>query len=91
MPIMKKKTGARKAPAVKKAAVKKAAPKKKAAAAKAPAKKTEAHKARVISSEERYQMIQTAAYYRAQANGFQGDPRIHWAEAEKEVNKLLGS
>ncbi|MGD9874163.1 MAG: DUF2934 domain-containing protein [Kiritimatiellia bacterium] len=54
------------------------------------AEKKVAAKARVISSEERYQMVQTAAYYRAQANGFQGDPRQHWAEAEKEVAKLLG-
>lgn len=90
MPIMKKKAGARKATAAKKTEVKKAEPKKKAAAKKTTAKKPAAPKARVISSEERYQMIQTAAYYRAQASGFQGDPRIHWAEAEKEVSKRLG-
>lgn len=82
MPIMKKKASAQKAPKAEKVKKETAAPKK--------AEKKPAAKPRVISSEERFQMIQTAAYYRAQACGFQGDPKTHWAEAEKEVNKLLG-
>jgi len=39
----------------------------------------------------RRQMIQEAAYYRAQRRGFAaGDPVADWLEAEAEVDRLLG-
>ena len=41
------------------------------------------------SAEERYKMIEEAAYYIAERNGFQGDSNEYWAQAEKEVNALL--
>lgn len=44
-----------------------------------------------ISAEERYGMIQTAAYLRAEKNGFSGDPVQYWLEAEKEIDDKLAS
>lgn len=35
--------------------------------------------------EERYRMVETAAYYIAERNGFQGDASQHWIEAEREI------
>lgn len=80
-------TGAKKKATKKTTAKKKTAAKKKATK-KAPAKKKTPAK-RVISSEERYQMIQTAAYFRAQQASFQGDPQSFWTEAEKEIDAML--
>ena len=73
-----------------------------AAAPKAPAKK-EAKKAAVqstlpiaeapakkaVSPEERYQMIQVRAYYKALSHGFTGDSIQFWLEAEKEIDELF--
>lgn len=73
-------------PAVKKAA----AP---AAEKKAPARKAAAAKARDrtgLPPEERYRMVQTAAYFIAERNGFQGCSTDHWAAAELEISALLG-
>ncbi|HEY8097220.1 MAG TPA: DUF2934 domain-containing protein [Methylobacter sp.] len=60
---------------VKKPAAKKPAPKKKAAS----------------GAEERYRMIEVAAYYIAERNGFGGDPKLFWVEAEMQIKKLLKS
>lgn len=43
-----------------------------------------------IKPEERYKMIAQAAYFRAEARGFNGgDPREDWTQAEKEVDQQL--
>ena len=40
-------------------------------------------------AEERYRMVEVAAYYIAERNGFAGDPSAFWAEAEMQISKLL--
>lgn len=78
-------------PAVKKAAVP-------AVARKGTAQKTAAAKARPAarkavaqpSPEERYRMVQTAAYFIAERNGFGGCPSEYWAAAELEIANRLG-
>jgi hypothetical protein len=86
----------KKAPSAKKPAVKKAAPAKAAPAPakKAPAKKTAAKKARVkkglLTPEERYQRVQTEAYYIAEQHGFGGDDLRYWLLAEQKLAKELG-
>jgi hypothetical protein len=42
------------------------------------------------SSEHRYRMIETAAYFIAERNGFQGESAEHWRTAESEIARLLG-
>ncbi len=71
----KAKTTSKKAPASKEA------PKKKSASPKTIKRK--------ITAEEHYQMVQTAAYFRAQRDGFKGDSMKYWIEAEKEIKALL--
>jgi len=42
------------------------------------------------TSDERYAMIQQAAYLRAERRGFVGgSPEQDWLEAEKEVDRML--
>ena len=43
-----------------------------------------------LSAQERYRMIQEAAYFIAERNGFKGDACAHWAEAEKQINAQRG-
>ena len=85
-----KKAKAKKAPASKaspkKAATKKAAAKKAAPKKKAPTKKKAV---KTISAQERYHMIDEAAYYRAEKTGFQVDPHENWIAAEQEIDELL--
>jgi hypothetical protein len=92
---------AMKAPAAKKTAAKKAepvkaapAPAKKTAAKKAPAKKSTAKKAPVqkalLTPEERYQRVQTEAYYIAEQHGFGGDDLRYWLLAEQKLSEELG-
>ena len=71
------------APAPQKRAPVAAAPKKKAVAAAKPAP------AKTISPEERFKMIEQAAYFRAEKHGFQVDPQANWIAAEKEVDAIL--
>ena len=78
----------------KKPAVAKKAAAPKAAAAKKPAAKVAAPKAVVskkpeVSPEERYRMIQDAAYYIAERHGFNGDSAYFWSLAEAEINTRL--
>lgn len=40
--------------------------------------------------EHRYRMVETAAYFIAERNGFQGDAAEHWRAAELEIERLLG-
>jgi hypothetical protein len=94
-----KKTAAKKAPAAKKAAApKKAAAKKttkKTVTKKAPAVKAEpkapvsrkTSRKKVVTPEEHYRMVQDAAYYIAERNGFGGDDHRYWVEAENQINK----
>lgn len=76
-----------------KATVKKSTPKKpvatKTAAAKTTTTKTSTAKVRKISAEERYKMIEVAAYYIAEHNNFQGSAIDFWIAAEQEVNKKI--
>ena len=59
----------------------KRAPRKTAAKALAPV---------AYSSEQRYRMVETAAYFIAERNGFRGDAAEHWRDAEREIARLLG-
>jgi len=103
MPAKKKTTASKetaapkavkKAPSAKKPADKKAEPSKAAPAKKAPAKKTAAKKAPVkkglLTPEERYQRVQTEAYYIAEQHGFGGDDLRYWLLAEQKLAKELG-
>ena len=74
------KAGAAKKPAAKAAPAPKAVPAPKAAPA---AKKP------VLSPEQRYQMIQDAAYFIAERHGFSGDSAYFWSLAEAEINAKL--
>ncbi|MGA9666903.1 MAG: DUF2934 domain-containing protein [Gallionella sp.] len=40
--------------------------------------------------EERYRMVETAAYFIAERHGFQGRSDEHWAAAEREIAAKLG-
>lgn len=64
-------------------------PKKAAAPAvkKAPAA---AKKVAKPTPEERYRMVETAAYFIAERSGFQGCTTEHWAAAELEIAAKLG-
>lgn len=74
-----------------KSPVKKAATAKKPAAKKPVAtKKVSTAKTRKISAEERYKMIEVAAYYIAENNNFQGSAIDFWIAAEEEVSKKVG-
>lgn len=42
-----------------------------------------------VTPEQRYQMIAEAAYFRAQRQGFGGNPAQDWAEAEAEIDRSL--
>ena len=91
---------AKKKPAAKKAAAKKPAVKKtaakKPAAKKSPAKKTVKKKTaarktvKSVSAEDFYKMIQEAAYFTAEADGFAAEPLYYWCVAEEETRKRLG-
>lgn len=77
---------------VKKSPAKKAAPKAVAAkkpAAKAAPKAVVAPKTPAPSPEQRYKMIEEAAYYIAERHGFSGDSAYFWSLAEAEINAKL--
>jgi hypothetical protein len=90
-PKAARKTTAAKASAAaaeKKPAVRKAAPRKTAGTgAKASAKR--ATSASEVSPEQRYRMIQDAAYFIAERNGFVGDNHAYWLEAEQAIDAQL--
>jgi len=86
-----KKAAAKKAPAKKKAAAKKA-PAKKVVAKNPPAKKKAATKkvAKVkYTAEQIYSMIEQAAYFAAENDGFSKDPSDYWAQAEASINAMV--
>ncbi|MDR0994181.1 MAG: DUF2934 domain-containing protein [Verrucomicrobiota bacterium] len=76
-----KKASAAPKAAVKKPAVKKAAPK---ATPKAAAKKPVD-----LSPEERYRMVEEAAYFIAERHGFNGDTIYFWTLAEAEIRDQM--
>jgi len=80
------------APVVKKAVAPVAA--KKSAMAKAKDSKAIPAKASIPAHkptpEERYRMVETAAYFIAERHGFQGRSDEHWAAAEREIAARLG-
>ncbi len=93
--VSKKKSVAKKKASPKKAAKKKTVTKKaatKKAVKKKSAKKKDAAaksiKKPVITMQQRYEYIAEAAYYRAEARGFQGDSTQDWLDAEAEVDAL---
>ncbi len=59
------------------------------AAPRGAAKKSAAR--RQVSPEERFRMIQEAAYYQAEKEGFDCDPWSCWLVAEAEIDTQLGS
>lgn len=86
----KKSTASKPAAAPKKTAASKpeTAPKKTVAKSAAP-KKAVAPKKLQPGPEELYRMIQTAAYFIAERNGFVGDSKAYWAEAEAQITSIL--
>lgn len=81
-----KKPAAKKVAAPKKAA----APKKEVAPKKAAAAKKPADKPRKISPQERYRMVEVAAYFIAERNSFADSPVGYWIEAEVQISKMSG-
>ncbi|WP_029146626.1 DUF2934 domain-containing protein [Methylophilus sp. 5] len=79
-------TSAKKTTTVKKAAPKTAAPEK---ATKPAASRKKTAKPAIITSEERYKMIEVAAYYIAEKKGFGHQHMDYWLEAEQEINAKL--
>lgn len=77
---------AKKAPATKAAAAKPAAPAKKTAAVKT---KKASKTAWNPGNEERYNMIQVAAYYLAERDNFAGNSLEYWTAAEKQISGML--
>lgn len=62
---------------------------KKIVAKKKSTKTTRVTKSRKVSSEERYKMIEMAAYYIAEHNNFEGNTVDFWNAAEAEINKKV--
>lgn len=71
-----------------KSAAPKAAAEKEPAVAKRAAAKTVAPKW-TPGPEERYRMVQQAAYFIAERNEFNGNPMDFWSEAEAQIAKML--
>lgn len=62
-----------------------------AAAAKKPSTRKAAAPAKSkMSAEERYRMVEVAAYFLAERNHFSGNPVEYWSAAEQQISKLLG-
>lgn len=88
-----RKTSADKAPAAPKTRTRAAADAP-AAAKKSPTRKsagqaTAAGKNK-MSAEERYRMVEVAAYFLAERNNFKGNPVEYWTQAEAQISSLLG-
>lgn len=80
------------ASAKKSTTAKKAAPKTAASkAAKPAATRKKTIKPAIITSEDRYKMIEVAAYYIAEKNGFAHDHMNHWLQAEQEIDAKLNA
>ena len=89
---VKKTTARKKSTAPRKAVAKKAAPKKAASRSSAPSAETISPPVSPvnISAEERWRMVATAAYHRAEKRGFEpGHEREDWLAAEKQIDAIL--
>lgn len=66
----------------------KKSPEKKAVSAETAVKKPRTKVATVVevTPQQRYEMIQYAAYFIAKCHGFEGDPHIFWTEAEAQID-----
>ena len=84
---VEKKVAAKPAVAKKKTVEKVVTPKK--ATFKKPSDKKISKKSSDMSGFERYKMIEVAAYYMAEKNGFAGHAADYWIAAEKEIHKKL--
>mgnify|MGYP000098861281 CR=1 FL=1 len=86
--VKPKKASTTKAAAKPKAAPKKEAAAKKVAAPKKAAAKPAAKKTKAgMTPEHRYRMIEVAAYYLAEKDGFAGSPVEYWIAAELQIGK----
>jgi Protein of unknown function (DUF2934) len=87
-----KTTKARTATTAKQPAAQKPVAKKPAAKTAATREKPATTQKRVTNPtpEERYRMVETAAYFIAEQHGFQGRSDEHWAQAEREIAAKLG-
>ena len=74
---------------VKKTSAKKAAPKAAKKLETKPVVKQAAAAKTAISPEDRYKMIQDAAYFIAERHGFNGDSAYFWSLAEAEISGKL--
>ncbi|MFA6178101.1 MAG: DUF2934 domain-containing protein [Candidatus Methylopumilus sp.] len=83
------KTAAPKTTTAKKAAPAKPAAKPVATKAKAAAPKKAPAKKVTVNPDERYRMVEVAAYFIAERNGFSSDPADCWVAAEVEISRLL--
>lgn len=86
----RKATAAKSTAAKKTTATKKPAVAGKSTVAKKPAASKKTAKSIGAGPEERYRMIEVAAYFLAERNGFAGSPVDYWTAAEIQINKLLG-
>ena len=78
-----RKTTARKATAAKPAAPK-------SAGRKPAARKTATSAKNRMGAEERYRMVEVAAYFLAERNNYSGSPVDYWSQAEAQIAQLLG-
>jgi Protein of unknown function (DUF2934) len=92
-PAVAKKPAAKKVatkkPAASKPAASKAAASKPKAAKKIATKKTSKAASTKIGAAERYRMVETAAYFIAERNGFKGNSADNWIAAEAQIAKML--
>jgi hypothetical protein len=51
---------------------------------------TPAPAGKTVSAVERAKMIEINAYLLAEKNGFRGDSKLYWLQAEKDVDAKLG-
>jgi hypothetical protein len=84
-----KKAPAKKAPAKKPTTRK--APAKKAAVKKAPAAKKAAPAKVEYTPGQIYNMIQQAAYFAAENDGFAKEPTEYWSQAEASITSMINS
>ncbi len=85
-------SGKSKSPALKKASsptAKTKAPSKQVATTKTRSPSAENKAAVQPTPEERYRMVETAAYFIAEQHGFQGRSDEHWAAAERAIAEKL--
>jgi len=72
---------------------KKKAPTKKVATKKTPAKKKNTTKKKTpktkYTAEQIYSMIEQAAYFAAENDGFKKDPTDYWTTAEASINEMI--